>query len=132
MTKMLTTPGIPRRSPIQVPTNRARGCLTSEIGSTQPGMVHDYNAYNTRYSQAVTHPSTNRARGCLTSEIERDRVYSTWYGRRRLQKRSPIQVLTGPEVASSEIERDRVYSTWYGRRRFQKKENGLLNLNSIA
>ncbi|CAK8685424.1 unnamed protein product [Clavelina lepadiformis] len=31
MTKMLTTPGIPRRSPIQVPTNRARGCLTSEI-----------------------------------------------------------------------------------------------------
>ena len=29
-------------------------------------------AYNTRYSQAVTHPSTNRARGCLTSVIGRE------------------------------------------------------------
>ena len=40
-------------------------------------------AYNTRYSQAVTHPSTNRARRCLTSQIGRDGVRSTWYGRRR-------------------------------------------------
>ena len=40
-------------------------------------------AYNTRYSQAVTHPSTDRARHCLTSQIGRDGVYSTWYGRRQ-------------------------------------------------
>ena len=40
-------------------------------------------AYDTRYSQPVTHASTNRAQRCLTSEIRRDRVYSTWYGRRR-------------------------------------------------
>ena len=39
-------------------------------------------AYNTRYSQAVTHPSTNRARRRLTSVIGRERVFSTWYGRR--------------------------------------------------
>ncbi|CAK8685354.1 unnamed protein product [Clavelina lepadiformis] len=77
MTKMLTTPGIPRRSPIQVLTGLEVAKLprSNEIGSTQPGMV------------AVTHPSTNRARGFLTSEIERDRVYSTWYGRRRFQRK---------------------------------------------
>ena len=40
-------------------------------------------AYNTRYSQAVSHPSTNRARRCLTSVIGREPVYSAWYGRRR-------------------------------------------------
>ena len=40
-------------------------------------------AYNTRYSQAVTHPNTNRARRCLASQIRRDGVCSTWYGRRR-------------------------------------------------
>ncbi|CAK8685351.1 unnamed protein product [Clavelina lepadiformis] len=77
MTKMLTTPGIPRRSPIQVLTGPEVASLprSNEIGSTQPDMV------------AVTQPSTNRVRGCLTSEIERDRVYSTWYGRRRFQRK---------------------------------------------
>ncbi|CAK8685388.1 unnamed protein product [Clavelina lepadiformis] len=76
MTKMLTTPGIPRRSPIQVLTGPEVALPRSnEIGSTAPGLV------------AVTHPSTNRVGGCLTSEIERDRVYSTWYGRRPFQKK---------------------------------------------
>ena len=44
--------------------------------------------YDTRYSQAVTHPSTNRARRCLTSVIGREPVLSTWYGRRRFPKRT--------------------------------------------
>ena len=43
-------------------------------------------AYNTRGSQAVTHPSTKRARRCLTSVIRREPVYSAWYGRRHLGK----------------------------------------------
>ena len=41
------------------------------------------NAYSTRYSQAVSHPSTNQALPCLASEIRRDRAHSRWYGRRR-------------------------------------------------
>ncbi|CAK8685396.1 unnamed protein product [Clavelina lepadiformis] len=84
MTKMLTTPGIPRRSPIQVLTGPEVALPRSnEIASTQPGMVvGDFQ----RNKMAVTHPSTNRVGGWLTSEIERDRVYSTWYGRRRFQK----------------------------------------------
>ncbi|CAK8696384.1 unnamed protein product [Clavelina lepadiformis] len=58
MTKMLTTPGIPRRSTIQVLAGPEVAELprSNEIRSAQPGMV------------AVTHPSINRARGCLTSE----------------------------------------------------------------
>ncbi|CAK8685410.1 unnamed protein product [Clavelina lepadiformis] len=41
MTKMITTPGIPRRSPIQVLTVPEVASLprSNEIGSTQPGMV---------------------------------------------------------------------------------------------
>ena len=38
--------------------------------------------YGTRSSQAVPHPSTILARRCLTSVIGRERVYSSWYGRR--------------------------------------------------
>ena len=34
-------------------------------------------AYDTWYSQAVSHPSTNQARRCLTSVIGREPVYST-------------------------------------------------------
>ena len=49
-------------------------------------MEYMQNAYNTRDSQAVTHPSTNRARRCLTSVIRREPVYSTWYGRRQREK----------------------------------------------
>ncbi|EDO30078.1 predicted protein, partial [Nematostella vectensis] len=41
------------------------------------------NAYSTRYSEAVTHPSTNRALLSLTSVIGREPVLSQWYGRRR-------------------------------------------------
>ena len=40
-------------------------------------------AYNTGYSQAVTHPSTNPARQGLTSVIGREPVLSLWYGRRQ-------------------------------------------------
>ena len=39
-------------------------------------------AYGTRCSQAVPHPSTILARWCLTSVIRRERVCSSWYGRR--------------------------------------------------
>jgi len=45
-----------------------------------------FNIFNdifARYSHLVTHESTNPARPCLTSEIERDLVYSWWYGRWR-------------------------------------------------
>jgi hypothetical protein len=42
-------------------------------------------AYDTAYSQAVTHPSTNAAQSCLTSVIGRELVFSTWYGRRHKQ-----------------------------------------------
>ena len=44
-------------------------------------------AYNTWYSQAVTHPSTNQAHSCLTSVIRRELVYSARYGRRHWQAR---------------------------------------------
>jgi hypothetical protein len=43
-------------------------------------------AYDTAYSQAVTHPSTNAAQSCLTSVIGRELVFSTWYGRRHEQE----------------------------------------------
>ena len=41
-------------------------------------------AYGTGSSQAVPHPSTIPARRCLTSVIGRERVFSSWYGRRQL------------------------------------------------
>ena len=40
-------------------------------------------AYGTRSSQTVPHSSTILARRCLTSVIGRERVYSSWYGRRQ-------------------------------------------------
>ena len=54
--------------------------------ATGPPFLHSenqQNAYNTRDSQAVTHPSTNPARPGLTSVIRREPVLSRWYGRRR-------------------------------------------------
>ena len=45
--------------------------------------VRKRKAYGTRCSQAVPHPSTILARRCLTSVIRRERVCSSWYGRRR-------------------------------------------------
>ena len=41
------------------------------------------NVCSTRCSQVVSLPSTDRARPSLTSVIERERVYSQWYGRRQ-------------------------------------------------
>ncbi|CAK8685412.1 unnamed protein product [Clavelina lepadiformis] len=73
MTKMLTTPGIPRRSPIQVLTGPKVAKLprSNEIGSTQPDIV-------------VGDIKRNMTKMLPTPGIPR---------------RSPIQVLTGPEVA---------------------------------
>ena len=53
-----------------------------------------------RSSQAVPHPSTNRALHRLTSEVGRDPVYSTRYGRQRMQRRMYGHVnhaFTGPQ-----------------------------------
>ena len=52
-------------------------------------------AYNTGYSQAVTHPSTNPALQGLTSVIGREPVLSLWYGRRR-ESCAQINVVMGP------------------------------------
>ena len=47
------------------------------------GRGENKEAYDTGYSQAVTHPSTNPARQSLTSVIGREPVFSLWYGRRQ-------------------------------------------------
>ena len=53
-------------------------CLKLQTPSTSTNK-----AYGTRCSQAVPHPSTILARRCLTSVIRRERVCSSWYGRRQ-------------------------------------------------
>ena len=45
--------------------------------------IIEQKAYGTGSSQAVPHPSTIPARRCLTSVIRRERVCSSWYGRRQ-------------------------------------------------
>ena len=50
--------------------------------------MRKWKAYGTRCSQAVPHPSTILARRCLTSVIRRERVCSSWYGRRRQLEKS--------------------------------------------
>ena len=47
------------------------------------GRGQNKEAYDTGYSQAVTHPSTNLAQQSLTSVIGREPVFSLWYGRRQ-------------------------------------------------
>ena len=42
-------------------------------------------AYNTSDSQDVSVPSTKEAQRCLTCQIGRDGVFSTRYGRKRLE-----------------------------------------------
>ena len=46
-----------------------------------------FKAYNTRYSQAVSHPGTNLVLQGLTAVIGREQVLFLWCGRRR--KRNP-------------------------------------------
>ena len=59
----------------------AQNCLFWRI----PVRKFRLKAYGTRCSQAVPHPSTILARRCLTSVIGRERVCSSWYGRRQRQ-----------------------------------------------
>ena len=42
-----------------------------------------FKAYNTGYSQAVSHPSTNLALQGLTAVIGREQVFFLWCGRRQ-------------------------------------------------
>ena len=59
------------------------GCGKKEKAETA-GRGKNSKAYGTGSSQAVPHPSTVPARRCLTSVIERERVLSSWCGRKRL------------------------------------------------
>ena len=59
-------------------------------------------AYNTGYSQAVSHPSTNPARQGLTSVIGREPVFSLWYGRRQVICRENLLFYKGKVKKRSE------------------------------
>ena len=75
--------------------------------------------YNTKYSQAVTHPSTNFVQPDMTSVIRREPVLSWWYGRRRKILEAAHFLLKSPQfsVYSSQILRSirkwKVYNTKY-------------------
>ena len=60
--------------------NRCKKPLLSAHLQQHGSAERERKAYNTWYSQAVSHPSTNQARPCLASEIGRDRACSGWYG----------------------------------------------------
>ena len=91
-----------------------------------------WKAYGTRCSQAVPHPSTILARRCLTSVIRRERVCSSWYGRRRSTTKcnqshhgiTVIEQATSPtwcepnfldrsELMSTDKKYQTSYSHWY-------------------
>ena len=55
------------------------GCCSMEHRNVE--ISKKKNASSTWDSQFVSNTSTNQAQQCLTSEIERDLVYSLWYGR---------------------------------------------------
>lgn len=57
--------------------------LNQKMKNEREQSKEKWEAYDTGYSQAVTHPSTNPARQGLTSVIGREPVFSLWYGRRR-------------------------------------------------
>jgi hypothetical protein len=60
-------------------------CWGSDLASNGTLPAKNEKADSTlRSSQAVPHPSTNRALRRLTSEVRRDPVYSTRYGRQRI------------------------------------------------
>ncbi|CAK8685413.1 unnamed protein product [Clavelina lepadiformis] len=88
MTKMITTPGIPRRSPIQVLTVPEVASLprSNEIGSTQPGMVvGDFKRNSKMHRVPINFIEIYSMTKMLPTP--------------GIPRRSPIQVLTGPEVA---------------------------------
>ena len=70
------------------PLSRCRAfrlCNTLQPCKRPQSALLQAKAYGTRCSQAVPHPSTILARRCLTSVIRRERVCSSWYGRRQLE-----------------------------------------------
>ena len=70
---------LPRLSPEIIRYTRA------QLGLRKTNKEEEKAGSTLRTSQAVPHPSTIRALSRLTSEVERDPVYSTRYGRQRIQ-----------------------------------------------
>ena len=71
-------------------------------------LIEKLKAYDTGSSQAVPHPSTIPARRCLTSVIGRERVFSSWYGRRHSFERI-FQIYC--QFASSAFEPQVIFET---------------------
>ena len=81
------------------------------------GNPKEHKVYDTRCSQAVPHPSTILARRCLTSVIGRERVYSSWYGRRqsvqlKSSSWSDFAYLSVLRVEFQEIRQCNVFLQW--------------------
>ena len=87
LTKQLKIFSHPRWTSASLPVPRHRvahhAARCPALQKTKKRPKKDQKAYGTRCSQAVPHPSTILARRCLTSVIRRERVCSSWYGRRR-------------------------------------------------